>query len=114
MNSDCIFCDIAQKKARANIVLENDAYIAFENIKPEAPVHILVMPKEHVEKKDAMSEKVNNFWDNLMAFAYQVIEKYELDKTGYRLVNNGAGYNDLEHEHIHILGGKNWQPKDNL
>ncbi len=114
MSEDCIFCDIAQKKARATIVLENDKYIAIENINPAAPVHILVMPKEHIEKKDTISGKVNGFWDELVNFAYQVIQKYNLDKTGYRLVNNGAGYNDLEHEHLHILGGKDWKPKDNL
>ncbi len=114
MNSDCIFCDIAQGKIKSSIVLENDGFIAIENINPEAPVHILVMPKEHIKKKDAISGKVNDFWNNLVKFAYQVIQKYELDKTGYRLVNNGAGYNDIDHEHFHILGGKNWKPKDNL
>ena len=112
--SDCIFCDIAQKTARAQIVLENDDFVAFENISPRAPVHILVIPKEHLDKKDAISGKSPQFWDNMMEFVNEVIKKFELDKTGYRLVNNGAGFHAIDHEHIHVMGGQSWKPKDNL
>lgn len=111
---ECIFCDIANKKTRAKVVYETDDYIAFENINPQAPVHVLLIPKEHIDKKDSISNKIPDFWSNLMAEANEVIKKLNLDETGYRLVNNGAGYHAIDHEHIHILGGKNWRPTDNL
>jgi len=111
---DCIFCDIAAKKTRSKIVFENDEFIVIENINPQAPVHVLVMPKDHIEKKDAIAGASQNLWDKMIAVSNLIIKKYELDKTGYRLVNNGAGYNGIEHEHIHILGGKDWHPADDL
>ena len=93
------------------MIWEDDNYIAFENIKPEAPVHVLIIPKDHVEKKDAIKGAVDvRFWDNFMSAINKVIKQLDLDKTGYRLVNNGAGYNHLEHEHFHLLGGEGWHP----
>ena len=111
---DCIFCDIANKKTRAKIVYETDEYIAFENINPQAPLHILLMPKEHIDKKMAISGADFQFWSNMMKEASNIIKKLELDKTGYQIVNNGAGYHAIDHEHIHIMGGKSWRPSDNL
>lgn len=112
--SDCIFCNIVQQKTRSKIVFENDKYIVIENINPQAPVHVLIMPKMHIEKKKAVSGKIKGFWDEMMQTANVVIKKYGLDKTGYRLVNNGAGYNHIDHEHVHLIGGKSWSPNDNL
>jgi histidine triad (HIT) family protein len=111
---DCIFCEIANGNARAKIVYEDEKFIAFENINPRAPVHILVIPKDHIEKKDAMEGKVPCLWGDLMIATYKVIQQFELDKTGYRLVVNGAGYNAIYHEHVHVMGGKDWRPKDQL
>jgi histidine triad (HIT) family protein len=111
---DCIFCDIANKVTRAKIVYETDKYIAFENINPSAPIHILLIPKEHIDKKDAISGKYPNFWSEIMLEANNVIKKLHLDETGYRIVNNGAGFHAIDHEHIHIMGGNSWKPSDNL
>ena len=110
---DCIFCDIAQKKIRSKIVYEDDTFLAFENISPSAPVHILVIPKEHIEKTDAISGKNPGLWDGLIGAAHKIIKKFELDKAGYKLVNNGAGYHHVDHEHIHVLGGKGWKIRHN-
>ena len=111
---DCIFCEIARKNARSKIVFENDKYIAFENINPQAPIHILVIPKDHVEKTDAINGVPDYFWFELISAANEVIKKFGLDQSGYRLVNNGAGYHVIDHEHLHILGGDGWKPKDGL
>ncbi|OGC52034.1 hypothetical protein A2982_00295 [candidate division WWE3 bacterium RIFCSPLOWO2_01_FULL_39_13] len=111
---DCIFCDIAEKKARAKIAYEDDEFIAFENINPQAPVHLLVMPKSHFSKRDMITGSFENFWDKMMLVVQKILKMKELDKTGYRLVINGAGYNIIDHEHIHILGGKGWRPADDL
>jgi histidine triad (HIT) family protein len=112
---NCIFCKIANREAQAKIVHETDNFIAFENIHPAAPIHILVIPKEHIEKIDAMKNADSSaFWSKLIGFGYEVIKKMGLDTTGYRLVNNGAGFHGINHEHIHILGGKDWRPNDSL
>ena len=112
---NCIFCKIANKEAPAKIVYENEAFIAFENLHPAAPVHVLVIPKAHVDKVDAMENADKSaFWSELMTAVYAVIKEMGLDTTGYRLVNNGAGFHGVDHEHIHILGGKDWRPTDSL
>ena len=110
---DCVFCLIAQKNIKADIVYENSDYIAFKDISPKAPVHVLIIPKEHIEKDESMGEKAV-VWSGLMKAGKEVIEKFGLNKTGYRIAINGAGFNHVDHEHIHILGGKNWKPKDGL
>lgn len=114
MNADCIFCKIVNKEIPSKIVYENDDYIAFENIRPSAPVHVMLITKKHIDKTDTISGKIEGYWDGLMSEAGKVIKKLGLDKTGYRIVNNGAGYHAIDHEHIHILGGYNWRPKDDL
>lgn len=111
---ECIFCDIANKKTRAKIVYETDKYIAIENINPQSPIHILLMPKDHIDKKDSISGVYPQFWSDIMSEAEKIIRKFELDKSGYRIINNGAGYHAIDHEHIHIMGGKSWRPSDNL
>lgn len=112
---NCIFCKIAKGEAKAKVFHENEAFIAFENLHPAAPIHVLVIPKNHIDKIDAMKNASNSsFWSQLIAFAYEVIKKEGLDITGYRLVNNGAGFHGVDHEHLHILGGKDWRPSDSL
>lgn len=106
----CIFCDIGRKTVKAKVVWESDKYMAFEDINPHAPVHIIVIPKEHMEKTDTINGLHKGFWDEIYAVAHEVIQKYELNETGYKIVNNGAGYNHLEHEHLHVLGGNGWTP----
>lgn len=81
-----------------------------KNIYPIAPVHVLVLSKKHVEKKKAIAGQHPGFWDKIMDAVYQAIVQLGLDKTGYKLVNNGAGYNHFEHEHLHILGGSKEEP----
>ncbi len=111
---DCIFCKIAEKTAEAKIVLEDDFYMAFWSIKPQAPVDLIVIPRVHISKKESMSGFSPMLWDQMMKFTADAIRTMGLDKTGYRIVNNGAGYNQIDHEHVHILGGANWRPKDDL
>lgn len=108
--NECIFCKIINKEITSTVVLENSDFIAIENINPKSPVHILVIPKKHISKQAFNS----NIWSSFISFSFEVVRKYGLDKTGYRFVNNGAGYNQIEHEHLHIMGGKGWVPLDDL
>jgi histidine triad (HIT) family protein len=107
---DCLFCKIVEGSEPAKKVLETDGFLVIENKFPIAPVHVLVLDKKHWEKKDTMSGKHPGFWDDMMNAVWQAIKHLGLDKTGYKLVNNGAGYNHFEHEHMHILGGTKEEP----
>lgn len=109
----CIFCKIVNGELPSKKVLETDEFLAFLPLKAVSPVHVICIPKNHIEKIDAITGKIK-IWDELFVFANKIIEEYELDKTGYRIVNNGAGYHSIDHEHIHVLGGKNWRPNDDL
>lgn len=107
----CLFCQIGAKEEPAVIVWENDAFVAIKNKYPVAPVHLLVMPKTHVSKKDLSGGSTSaGFWDKIMGAVFEVVRQEGLDKSGYKLVNNGAGYNHFDHEHIHILGGSSEEP----
>lgn len=114
MIEDCIFCKIIKGEIPSEIVLDSKDFISIKNIHPKSPIHILIMPKAHIEKVDAISGNIKNFWSEIMLFTNGVILKLGLDKTGYRIINNGAGYQGVNHEHIHIMGGKDWKPKDGL
>jgi len=109
-NDDCLFCKIIAGEEPSKKVLETEGFIAIENKFPAAPVHLLVLSKEHREKSDAIAGKYPGFWDGMVAAAWEAVQKFGLDKTGYKLVNNGAGYNHFEHEHLHILGGTKGEP----
>ncbi|MDA8156161.1 MAG: histidine triad nucleotide-binding protein [Actinomycetota bacterium] len=111
---DCIFCKIAAKRTQASIVYEDDLFVAIEDASPQAPVHILVIPKKHIsEIKDITSgdEELIKKW---FWVAVQVASERGLDKAGYRtVVNNGAGGGQtVGHIHIHLLSGRkfSWPP----
>lgn len=117
----CLFCEIAKGAEPATKVWENEGFICIKNKYPVAPVHLLVMPKEHVSKNVLVFAPLrqgyggaemtfSHFWDKIMGAVFEVIRKEGLDKSGYKLVNNGAGYNHFDHEHIHVLGGSKEEP----
>jgi len=110
--ADCIFCKIIKKDIPAKVVYEDDKVLAFEDIAPQAPVHILVIPKQHVK---CLSE-VTDF--SVMQDIFPVIKKLAAEKglagRGFRtVINNGreAGM-AVDHLHVHLLGGRafHWPP----
>jgi histidine triad (HIT) family protein len=111
---DCLFCKIVAKAIPAKIVLENDHVLAFEDIRPMAPTHALVIPKKHIVGiHDATPEDAAVLGQVLLA-ARDAAEKLGLGKAGYRLVVNqgdDAGQSVL-HLHCHVLGGRPmaWPP----
>ncbi len=114
-DKNCLFCKIAAGEEPSDLVLDTPEFMCIKNKYPVAPVHVLVIPKEHVAKKDwIQAENLGvtgeQFWGKMMAVVFLVVSKLGLDKTGYKLVNNGAGYNHFEHEHMHILGGSKTEP----
>jgi len=113
-NPDCIFCKIANKTIPAKFVYEDDEIIAFEDIKPQAPVHILVVPKAHIKKISDISNTNEKLVGKLISVVNKIAKDKSLIAKGYRLVINcgrEAGQ-EVFHMHLHLLGGRkfNWPP----
>jgi len=100
----CIFCKIVSGELPNNSVAENDKFIAFHDLYPKAPIHILIIPKEHV---DCFQDTPAQMMADMTTFIQEVAKKVGLDKGGYRLItNNGSdGGQEINHLHFHLLGG---------
>ncbi|MDP3980968.1 MAG: histidine triad nucleotide-binding protein [Chlamydiota bacterium] len=114
MSEDCLFCNIISKKIPARIVHEDSETLAFEDINPQAPVHILIIPKTHIERTYNLNAENIHIVGQLILIANQIARNNHVDKKGYRLVlncNSDAGQS-VFHIHIHLLGGRkmNWPP----
>jgi len=101
----CLLCDIGKRSEPSEIIWEDAEYLCIENKYPQAPIHVLVFPKEHIEKSEVRSGNRKDFFESMMGAVYEVVKFLGLDTKGYKLINNGAGYNHIEHEHWHILSG---------
>jgi histidine triad (HIT) family protein len=102
---NCIFCKIAQKTAGATIVYEDDEIIAFDDISPSAPIHILVVPKEHIESIADLNGNHQGVISKMIFAAKRIAEEKKL--VGYKLVFNVGreGGQVIDHLHLHLLGG---------
>ncbi|MDO8600180.1 MAG: histidine triad nucleotide-binding protein [bacterium] len=111
MYSDCIFCKIAQGEVSSEIEYEDGEIKAFKDIRPSAPVHILVIPKEHVESIAYLQENHSDMIAKLIYRAKQIAAEKGL--KGYKLVFNVGreGGQVIDHLHLHLLGG--WGREDN-
>lgn len=100
----CIFCKIVEGKIPNNTVLENEHFLAFHDLYPKAPVHILIIPKNHVDCFQNVSTKT---MAELTTFTQEVAQKVGLDQSGYRLITNNGddGGQEIHHLHFHLLGG---------
>ena len=110
----CVFCKIVSGEAAARIVFQDEDVVAFHDVNPQAPTHVLVIPRKHIvslaEAEDADTELLGK----LMQCARRVAEMLDLVKSGYRVViNNGAGAGQsVFHLHVHVIGGRRmrWPP----
>ena len=107
----CIFCKIVNKEIPNNSVLENEKFLAFHDLYPKAPIHILIIPKEHV---DCFQNTSPEMMAGITEFAHEVAKKVGLDVNGYRFItNNGEdGGQEIMHLHFHMLGGGKLQWND--
>lgn len=103
---DCIFCKIINKEMPGTIVYEDDKVIAFKDVSPMAPVHVLIVPKQHV--KSLMEMEDTGVIAHIYKTAQQLAKELGIADSGFRIVNNcGAdGGQTVEHIHFHLLGGK--------
>jgi len=112
----CIFCKIVQKEIPNNTVAESEHFLAFHDLYPTAPIHVLIIPKVHVA---CFQEVDAQMMAEMTPFIQEVAKKLGLDETGYRLItNNGEdGGQEIPHLHFHLLGGGklvwNHQHEDN-
>lgn len=106
--SDCIFCKIINKELPSTNVYEDDKVCAFTDIYPAAPVHVLIVPKEHIESLNAIDEGNVDYLVHIHMAAKKIAEKLGISEKGYRLINNCGpdGGQTVLHLHYHLLGGK--------
>lgn len=107
---DCLFCKIVAGEEPSTKIWENDEFLCIKNKYPISPTHVLLVPKSHIKKVEVATSQSGVFWSKIMEAVFAVVHQLNLDQTGYKLVNNGAGYNHFEHEHVHILGGTKNEP----
>jgi histidine triad (HIT) family protein len=112
--SDCIFCKIAAKEIPASIVHEDDEVVAFRDVHPEAPVHLLIVPRRHVASLAEAADADGALLGRILLAARDLAVSEGIDASGWRLVTNrgpGAGQTVL-HLHFHLLGGRGmtWPP----
>jgi histidine triad (HIT) family protein len=111
--ADCIFCTIAKGKAPARVVLERPELLAFEDLHPQAPVHVLLVPREHVATLNDLREDHALLVGKLVLAAAQVAQEKGIARDGYRLLANcnAHGGQAIYHLHFHLLGGRPLGPK---
>ena len=103
----CIFCQIANKGTESKIVFEDDELIAFHDINPQAPVHIQIIPKKHLESLNQVGEEDINLLGKIVYRAKLIAEEVNIARDGYRLIIQCGehGGQVIPHLHCHILGG---------
>lgn len=103
----CIFCQIVRGEKPARFIYENDVLAAFHDIKPAAPVHVLVVPKKHIRSVNDLEEEDRVIMGEMILRSKEIAARVSLDQSGYKLVINterGAGQ-IIFHLHLHIIGG---------
>jgi len=111
---DCLFCKIASKQIPSEIVYEDERTIAFNDINPQAPVHVLVIPKAHIEKVCDLTDQNKDLIGDIVMAANKIAAQKNITNSGFRIVlncNKDAGQ-AVFHIHAHLLGGRamNWPP----
>lgn len=105
---DCIFCKIASKQMKADVLFEDEQVMAFEDIHPQAPVHSLIVPKKHIATVNDLLDEDAALAGKLFLLARDLAKKKNIDRSGYRLITNcnAEGGQMVFHLHMHLLGGR--------
>ena len=114
MSKDCLFCKIIKGEIPANIIDQTEYSLAFRDINPQAPVHVLVIPKEHIISCRDLNEENIHYLSEIASLAQKVADEENITEDGYRwVINTGDnGGQTVEHIHLHLLGGRRmtWPP----
>lgn len=105
---DCIFCKIIKGEIPSKKIYEDDEILAFHDISPMAPTHVVIIPKKHIASANELTEENAGFISHVYVTAAKIAKELGIDESGYRIVNNcGAdGGQTVFHIHFHLLGGK--------
>lgn len=110
----CLFCQISHKTIAAPLVFEDEQLIAVSDIRPQAPVHLLIIPKQHITTLNDLSAHEAHLVGNMILCAQRLAVAYHINDSGYRLVfnANADGGQTVYHIHLHLLGGRpmTWPP----
>lgn len=111
---DCIFCKIVKGEIPSEKVYEDDLVLAFNDLTPQAPIHTLIIPKEHIASANDVDDKNSKLIGHIIAIASKIAKEQGFDKDGYRIVNNCGrdGGQTVNHIHFHVLAGRGlqWPP----
>lgn len=104
----CIFCKIINGEIPSNKVYEDDCILAFSDIDPQAPVHVIIIPKEHITSANAINKENSSVIAYIFEKIPEIAKKLGVFESGYRIINNcGAdGGQTVEHIHFHLMGGR--------
>ena len=112
--TDCLFCNIAAKKIPANIIFTDDEVVAFRDVNPQAPTHVLIIPREHVATINDAEDKHQSLLGKMILTAKKIAATEGLSEDGYRLLFNVnlKGGQTVYHIHLHLVGGRQmtWPP----
>jgi histidine triad (HIT) family protein len=110
----CLFCKISAKKTPAKLVYEDSDAVAFEDIHPQAPVHVLIVPKKHISTSLDITDEDDGLIGHLFQIAGQLAKEKGIAERGFRLVmnTNPEAGQSVYHIHLHLLGGRqmHWPP----
>ena len=111
---DCIFCKIASKEINSEIIYEDDKIIAFNDLDPKAPTHILIIPKKHISSTNEIDETNKDIIAHIYELIPNIAKDHGFSQSGYRIVNNcgNDGGQSVNHIHFHLLAGRQllWPP----
>ncbi len=112
--NDCLFCKIINKEIPSEIVYEDEFVLAFKDISPQAPVHVLIIPKTHIASAMKLTDENADVVSKVFLAAGKIAKQFGIDESGFRIVNNCGvdGGQTVGHLHFHMLGGRNlsWPP----
>jgi histidine triad (HIT) family protein len=105
---DCIFCKIASGSLGSEFLVENEHVVAFNDIAPVAPVHVLVVPRRHIESVQELHSTENGLWAEMLDTVQQVVAAEGVTKSGYRVVTNVGpdSGQEVPHLHLHVIAGR--------
>ena len=108
MEEECLFCRIVCGKVPCDIIYQDEDFLAFRDIRPQAPKHVIIIPKTHIPSLAKLSKKQEKLVGDLIILARKLAEKEGIAKSGYRLaINCGPqGGQVIPHLHLHLLGGR--------
>ncbi|MCR6513496.1 MAG: histidine triad nucleotide-binding protein [Clostridium chrysemydis] len=112
--TDCIFCKIIKGEIPSKKIYEDDLVYAFYDINPEAPIHFLVVPKEHIQGANDITEENSKYIAHIFLVINKIASELGIREGGYRIINNCGedGGQTVNHIHFHVMGGKKmkWPP----